>query len=68
MKHTRITWLLRARVPVWQLSGLTATSIATIERVYGHHVQEDLARAASAVRAPRSTHLAPISGLVPSAK
>lgn len=67
MKHTRITWLLRARVPAWQVSGLTATSLATIERVYGHHIQEDLAQAASAVRTPR-THLAPISNSVPPAK
>jgi integrase len=60
MKHTRITWLLRARVPVFQVSHLTATSVPTIMKVYGHHIQEDLAEAANAVRSVRSTHFAPI--------
>ena len=34
---------------VWQVSGLTATSVATITKVYGKHVQEDLREAANAV-------------------
>lgn len=42
MKHTCITWLLRDKVPAWQVAGVTATSLATIERVYGHHIQDDL--------------------------
>jgi integrase len=58
MKHTYITWLLRARVPVWQVSGLTATSGATISRVYGHHVPDDLQ---NAVLSLSGTRLAPIS-------
>lgn len=49
MKHTYITWLLRSRVSVWDVSGLTATSVETITRVYGHHVPDDLAGAANAV-------------------
>ena len=60
LKHTFITWLLREKVPVWQVAGLTATSVATITRVYGHHVQDDLAEALMAVHR-RSTHKAPIS-------
>jgi integrase len=40
MKHTYIAWLLRSGVSASQVSGLTATSVATILRVYGHHVKE----------------------------
>jgi integrase len=53
LKHTCITWMLRGGVPVWQVSGLTATSVATITKVYGKHVQEDLKAAANAPRMPR---------------
>jgi integrase len=53
LKHTCITWMLRGGVPVWQVSGLTATSVATITKVYGKHVQEDLKAAANAPRTPR---------------
>jgi integrase len=49
LKHTFITWALQNRVPPWQVSGLTATSVATLPRVYGHHVQDDLELAANAV-------------------
>lgn len=49
MKHTYITWLLRARQSVWDVAGLTNTSVETITRVYGHHVPDDLAAAANAV-------------------
>ncbi len=49
MKHTYITWLLRSRVSPWDVSGLTATSMATITKVYGHHVPDDLAVAANAI-------------------
>ena len=61
LKHTCVTWLLRDKVPVWQVSGLTATSVATIERVYGHHIQDDLQDALMLVHRQR-THKAPISG------
>ena len=50
LKHTYITWLLRARAPIWQVAGLTNTSVATISKVYGHHAQDDLKSAANAVR------------------
>ena len=63
MKHTRITWLLRARVAPWHVSGLTATSVNTIMKVYGHHIPNDLKEYANADTRPRAlrTHLAPIS-------
>jgi integrase len=43
LKHTYITWALRSgEVSVWEIAGLTATTTATIEAVYGHHVPSDL--------------------------
>ena len=44
LKHTFITWGLRSGATVWDMAGLTATSVETISRVYGHHVQDDLQR------------------------
>jgi integrase len=52
LKHTFITWALQRKLTVWQVSGLTATSVATILHVYGHHVQDDLREAAN-VNLPR---------------
>jgi integrase len=52
LKHTRITLLLRAGVPPWDVSALTGTSVATILSVYGHHVTDDRLRAAANRRAP----------------
>ena len=42
LKHTAITWMLQKKLTPWQVSGVTATSVATIFPVYGHHVQDDL--------------------------
>lgn len=42
LKHTHITHMLRKGVSVWDASGASATSAATIERVYGKHVPEAL--------------------------
>jgi integrase len=44
LKHTFITWGLRSGATVWDMAGLTATSVETISKVYGHHVQADLQR------------------------
>lgn len=49
MKHTYITWLLRSGVSIWDVAGLTNTSAATIEKVYGHHAKDFLKSAANAV-------------------
>lgn len=59
MKHTYITWLLRADVPPWRVSELTATSMATILRVYGHHVKDDSLRAAANILKPPSARIVP---------
>ena len=48
LKHTAITWMLRRGLTPWQVSGITNTSVATILRVYGHHVQDDLREAVNA--------------------
>src|SRR5258708_21837855 len=45
LKHTAITWMLQNKVQPWQVSGLTAASVTTLLRVYGHHVQDDLREA-----------------------
>jgi integrase len=49
LKHTAITWMLRRGLSPWQVSGITNTSVATILRVYGHRVQDDLREAVNAV-------------------
>jgi integrase len=48
LKHTAITWLLLRGLTPWQVYGITSTSVATILRVYGHHVQDDLRQAVNA--------------------
>ncbi len=50
MKHTYITWLLRSGVSIWEVAGLTSTSAATIQKVYGHHAQDHLKAAANALK------------------
>jgi integrase len=48
LKHTAVTWALRVASP-WIVSGQTATSIRTLQRVYGKHMADDLRAAAEAV-------------------
>lgn len=48
LKHTAVTWALRVVSP-WIVSGQTATSIRTLQRVYGKHMADDLRAAAEAV-------------------
>lgn len=50
LKHSATTWLLRAGVDLWDVSGLTSTSTKTLETVYGHHSPEFQKAAASAFR------------------
>jgi integrase len=49
MKHTCITWALRAGATAWEVQGLTNTSAATIEEHYGHHCPNHLRAAANIV-------------------
>jgi len=40
LKHSAATWLLRSGMDLWAVSGLTSTSVKTLETVYGHHSLE----------------------------
>ena len=37
LKHTAITWALQNGSGLWDAAGFFATSVETIEKVYGHH-------------------------------
>ena len=49
-KHTGITHLMQDGVDPWAVSGFTATSIETIQKVYGHQHPDYLREAAAAPR------------------
>lgn len=53
LKHTAVSWALRVASP-WIVSGMTATSIRTLQKVYGKHMMGDLKEAAEAVA--RASH------------
>lgn len=48
LKHTAVSWALRVASP-WVVSGMTATSVKTLQSVYGKHMADDLKAAAEAV-------------------
>lgn len=48
LKHTAVSWALRVASP-WVVSGMTATSVRTLQNVYGKHMVDDLKAAAEAV-------------------
>lgn len=48
LKHTAVSWALRVASP-WVVSGMTATSVKTLQTVYGKHMADDLKAAAEAV-------------------
>lgn len=50
LKHTATTWLLQAGLDIWDVSGLTSTTIKTLESVYGHHSPEFQKASATAFR------------------
>jgi len=37
LRHTRATWMMRAKVPIWEAAGFLGMTTKTLERVYGHH-------------------------------
>lgn len=55
LKHTAVSWALRVASP-WVVSGMTATSVRTLQAVYGKHMMGDLKAAAEAMA---------LSGIVP---
>jgi site-specific recombinase XerD len=44
LRHTRATHLLRAGASLWDAAGVLGDSVATVERTYGHHAHDHLAR------------------------
>lgn len=48
LKHTAVSWALRVASP-WIVSGMTATSVRTLQAVYGKHMLDDLKVAAEAM-------------------
>ena len=49
LKHTAITWMVQGNLSFTKIAGITGTSAAIIERVYGHHSPEFLAQVGDAV-------------------
>nr|WP_239025321.1 tyrosine-type recombinase/integrase [Rhodoligotrophos defluvii] len=45
LRHTCATWLLQARVPMWEVAGFLGTSEAVIRKTYGHHSPDHLSAA-----------------------
>lgn len=37
LRHTRATWMMQARVPIWEAAGSLGMTVKTLEDVYGHH-------------------------------
>src|SRR5690606_4720197 len=54
LKHTCITWMLQAGVPVWEVAGFTSTSVKLIEKRYGHHCPNHMEGARNAFSRRRS--------------
>ena len=52
LKHTSITHMLQRGVSIWTVSKWTATSVATIERVYGHLAAEQTGEIRRALQRP----------------
>jgi integrase len=50
LKHSATTWLLRMGMDLWDVAGLTGTSVKTLETVYGHHSPEFQKASAKAFR------------------
>jgi integrase len=49
LRHTAITWMVQAGVPLWEVAGLAGLTVALIESTYGHHAPDHLRRAAGAL-------------------
>lgn len=46
MRHTAATHMLRNGVPIWRVAKILGDTVASVEKVYGHHVPDELAVAA----------------------
>lgn len=52
LKHTAVSWALRVASP-WVVSGMTATSVRTLQAVYGKHMMDDKRAAVEAMAQAR---------------
>lgn len=50
LRHTAVTWLVQAGVPLWEISQFVGLTITTIEHVYGHMAPDCFARIMKAQR------------------
>lgn len=50
LRHTAITWMMMAGVPIWEVAGIAGLSdMRQIDETYGHHTPGHLQKAASAL-------------------
>jgi integrase len=52
LRHTAITWMLQASVPVWEVASFAGMTTDMVERVYGHATIGSKRRAAQALERP----------------
>ena len=50
LRHTAASWMLQDGVPIEQVAAILGDTIATVERVYGHHCKGRLMAAANAIK------------------
>lgn len=48
LRHTCVTWLLQAGVPIWEVAGFVGMTTQMVEEVYGHHHPDFQSGAANA--------------------
>jgi integrase len=53
MRHSSITWMLMAGVPVWEVANFAGMTTDMVERTYGHATVQSKRRAASALENQR---------------
>lgn len=49
LRHTAVTWLMQSRVSIWDAASYVGMSATLVERTYGHHHPDYMARAAHAL-------------------
>ena len=65
LRHTAITWLMQAGVPIEEVSGFAGVSMEELQRTYWHHsdeFQEGVGSTRMGKRAHNRAHSAPLSG------
>ena len=49
LRHTAATWTMQAGADIWDVAGYLGMSVATLERVYGHHHPDHQSSAIAAI-------------------